>query len=297
LPGPRALYLFLERLSGYFTTHYIFYTAHLHDAFVEQGIGRQAIKKVIYPGINFMPFLRAAPLSSRKRSRLRRAWGLEPEDMVLGYMARTIPAKGHHLAIEAFRRLSPRYPRLKLFLVGGGLWSVEQKYHDYLQNLVKEMNLEGKVIFAGHQNQVIPFYQMMDLYIFPSLYEGTGNALIEAMLLGLPVVTFDHPMAREFCSEAAVLCPYLQVEGLVAGVQKIIEEEGLAGRPGRIARAARRELVERFLPHRWGEHIAEFYRSLDLDLGSKMLEEPGRREAAPAFSRVDVGAVKGIGGI
>jgi exopolysaccharide biosynthesis polyprenyl glycosylphosphotransferase len=255
----RWLYTVLERLAGRHTSHYIFYTEHLRAAFNAANIGWQAEKNVIYPGLNLAPFLTAGN-SPPDRDRLRAAWGLKPDHLVVGYVARLVPGKGHHFAIEALGRLAPRLPQLRLMLVGGAIWPEEKKYLQGLQDLAAGLGLKDRVIFAGHQIQVIPFYQMFDLFVLPSLYEGTANAMLEALVLGLPVVAFDIAAVHEFCRDEVVLCPFAQAAGLAQGL-----ERALALGPGPAPSPdLRRELVAKFSPAHWRQHIADFYRGLAL---------------------------------
>ncbi|MCX5894154.1 MAG: glycosyltransferase [Deltaproteobacteria bacterium] len=253
----RWLYTFLERLAGRYTNHYIFYTAHLRDAFISQKIGLRAAKRVIYPGLNLSRFVDQA-VSPAAQARLRAAWGLAPHHQVLGFVARMVPGKGQHFLIEALGRLAARWPDLRLLLVGGAIWEEEHKYLQRLQDLTAKLGLEDRVIFAGHQTEVLPFYQMFDLFVLPSLYEGTANVMLEALVFGLPVVAFDLAAVQEFCAAAVTICPYAQVAGLAQGL-----EQALAAGPGPLPSISlRRELVAKFSSVHWRQNIAAFYTDL-----------------------------------
>jgi len=253
----RWLYTYLERLAGRYTHHYIFYTEHLRDAFIAQKIGLQAEKKVIYPGLNLGRFLDVAA-SPAERARLRTGWGLAPHHQVIGFVARMVPGKGHHFAIEALGRLAPRWPGLRLMLVGGAIWEEEKKYLQRLQDLVARLGLKDRVIFTGHQTEVLPFYQMLDLFVLPSLYEGTANVMLEALVFGLPVVAFNLAAVQEFCGGEVVICPLAQVEGLAQGL-----ERALAAGPGLTpSMSLRQELVTKFSSVHWRQNIANFYANL-----------------------------------
>jgi glycosyltransferase involved in cell wall biosynthesis len=258
----RSLFINLERLAGLVTTNYIFYTAHLKESFAAQGISEKANKQVIYPDLRLRAFLEAPPLPTEERDHLRSRWQLAPEHLVIGYAARMVPSKGHHLAIEALPYLLDRWPQVRLLLVGGAIWPEEQAYLRRLHSLVKNLNLEDKVIFTGHQMQMTPFYQVFDLFVLPSLYEGTANAMLEAMCMGLPVVAFNIPAVNEFCPSEVIVCPVGQVKGLAEGLERGITLLTVSPAAVRPSLAFRQDLVDRFSANIWRQKVADFYSNL-----------------------------------
>jgi len=258
----RQLFINLERLAGSVTTHYVFYTNHLRETFAAQGIGRKAEQTVVYPDLRLERFLETEPLKAGERSCLRHRWGLASGHTVVGYVARMVPSKGHHLAIEAFARLAGRWPHARLMLVGGAIWPEEQAYLRRLESQVKALRLEGKVIFTGHQLRIGPFYQIFDLFVMPSFYEGTANAMLEALVMGLPVVAFDIPAVHEFCPPQAIICPCAESDGLARGLERGLTL--LASTPKAVLPSPlfRKALVDKFSNRSWNRAIGEFYGSL-----------------------------------
>lgn len=119
-------------------------------------------------------------LESRSRKRLE--LGLKDEDFVLGHVGRLVRTKNQAFSLHIFERILKKYPRAYLLLVGDG------DDRESLLSLSSDLGLEGRVIFAGSQERVSEFYQAMDAFVFPSLYEGLGMALVEAQVSGLPCV-------------------------------------------------------------------------------------------------------------
>jgi glycosyltransferase involved in cell wall biosynthesis len=262
----RSLFINLERLAGLVTTHYVFYARHLKEDFAAHGIGPKAIKEVIYPDLRLKTFLEAPPLPADHRKKLRVGWGLGPEHLVIGYVARLVPSKAHHLVIEALAHLVDRWPQARLLLVGGAIWPEEQSYLQRLQKLVKTLNLEGKVIFTGHQMEVIAFYQIFDLFVTPSLYESLGNAMLEALVMGLPVVAFDIPAVHELCPpEEVIVCPFGQIEELARGLEQVLTQLNTSSEDIRPSLAFRQDLADKFSAHRWKEKLEKFYSNLTPD--------------------------------
>lgn len=265
-PALRALYITLERLAGRFTTHYVFYTHHLKDTFAAEGIGSGATQHVIYPDLHLQKFLDVIPLSPAERSYLRSAWHLEPEHLVVGYVARMVPSKGHHLAVKAFSQLADRWPQARLLLVGGAIWPEERAYWDDLHDYVKTLHVADKVIFTGHQTQIIPLYQMMDIFTMPSYYEGTANAMLEALVIGLPVVAFDISAVHEFCPSEVIICSPIEAYSLACGLDRSLSSISSHRGTMHPSPAFRQSLVNKFSATTWHNSIQHLYNSLAASL-------------------------------
>lgn len=104
------------------------------------------------------------------------------EKIVIGHVGRFHFQKNHHLLIEIFKCLAERDIRYHLLLVGQG--ELEQKIKD----IVNKENLDSRVTFLGARNDVDKIYQVMDLFILPSLFEGLGIVALEAQASLLPCV-------------------------------------------------------------------------------------------------------------
>jgi glycosyltransferase involved in cell wall biosynthesis len=258
----RQLYVTLERLAGRSTTHYVFYTQHLKNDFAAYGIGKEAVKKVIYPNLNLEQYLAASPLTADQRQRLRAPWGLAPDHLVLGFVARLVPSKGHHFLIKALPQVLARWPQVRVLFVGGAIWPEEQEYLQHLQQLLKTLALTDKVFFTGHQIEMLPFYQIFDLFVSPSLYEGTANATLEALSTGLPVVAFDLPFVHEICPPEVITCPVGSVAGLAAGIERALSCYVTAPDAIRPSWAFRQELVKKFSGAQWRTNIENLYREI-----------------------------------
>ncbi|MFZ3129534.1 MAG: glycosyltransferase [Desulfosporosinus sp.] len=100
-------------------------------------------------------------------------------------MGRVENIKGFRHLINSFAIVSKSIPELKLYIVGDGMDT--QKLQDY----VYELNLVDKVIFLGYQDNPFSSISKCSLYILSSISEGLPNALIEAMICGMPVISTD----------------------------------------------------------------------------------------------------------
>lgn len=145
------------------------------------------------------------------RNQTKKALGLD-DAFVIGHVGRFSAVKNHSFLTDVFAQIKRQEPNSKLLLVGAGseMQAVQQK--------VKALGLGADVIFTGVRNDVANLMQAMDVFVFPSLYEGLGIVLIEAQAAGLPCVVSDT-IPRE-----AYLTDLVTAEKLSSSVEKWAEK-------------------------------------------------------------------------
>ena len=145
------------------------------------------------------------------RNQTRKVLGLD-DAFVIGHVGRFSAVKNHSFLTDVFAQIKRQEPNSKLLLVGAGseMQAVQQK--------VKTLGLGADVIFTGVRNDVANLMQAMDVFVFPSLYEGLGIVLIEAQAAGLPCVVSDT-IPRE-----AYLTDLVTAEKLSSSVEKWAEK-------------------------------------------------------------------------
>lgn len=130
-----------------------------------------------------------------------KSW-VEGKGPFLVTMGRMNYQKGQWHLIRAMRKIVEQYPEAKLLLLGDG------ELRDLLEALMQKYQLEQNIILCGFMDNPFAILKHCDLYVFPSLFEGFPNALIEALAVGVPCVSADfHSGARE------ILAPDLSVDG------------------------------------------------------------------------------------
>ena len=138
------------------------------------------------------------------------------------------------MLIRAFSELihNPRYKDLKLYLVGQRGPREALDDYDQLIRLVKNQNLEGKVIFPGYisNEELRNFFQNASAYIFPSSNEGFGLPVLEAFSFGLPVIISNQGALKEVAGDAALILNENTCENLVQSMIQILEDESLRQR-------------------------------------------------------------------
>lgn len=114
------------------------------------------------------------------REQVRKALQIAEDAVVIGHVGRFVEAKNHLFLIGTFADIRKRTPNSVLLLVGDGERRPE------IQAAIAEKHLEEAVILAGVRSNVWDFYQAMDVFVFPSVYEGLPVSLVEAQAAGLP---------------------------------------------------------------------------------------------------------------
>ena len=127
-----------------------------------------------------------------RRARARQALGVGTQDLVLATLGRQEFQKGQWNLLEALPKVLTGHPAAILLLAGR-----EGNASSRLRRTARAAGVEGSVRFLGHRDDAPEVLAAADVFVFPSLYEGLGGALIEAMALGLPIVASDLPAIRE----------------------------------------------------------------------------------------------------
>lgn len=138
------------------------------------------------------------------REKYRDALGVDQSTLLLGHVGRFHPIKNHVFLVDIFSELVKLHPDSKLLLVGQG--DLEQMIRDKLEAL----GLSNRVIFAGVRSDVNALMQAMDVFAFPSLFEGLPLVAVEAQAAGLPCVVSDR-VPRE-CEKTQGLVTFLPLE-------------------------------------------------------------------------------------
>jgi glycosyltransferase involved in cell wall biosynthesis len=144
-------------------------------------------------------------------------------------VARHVPAKGHRYLLRAFPDVVREFPDAELLLAGEGTLGPELRDTARFQT--------GQVRFLGLRRDVPALLARVDVFVFPSLWEGVGTALREAMMLGLPIVASDIPAIREYVrnGETGLLVPPADPGSLAAALIRLLRDREAARAMGGLA--------------------------------------------------------------
>jgi len=144
--------------------------------------GKNMDFKIIKNSIDSKRFL----YNEEIRSNLRADLHIKDDTIVIGNIARFSEEKNHIFIVDVFKKFNEKCPNSLLLLIGAG----------HLMEQVKEqvsiLNLKNNVIFLGQKLNANEYLSCMDLFLFPSLFEGLGIVAIEAQVNGLPVLISEN---------------------------------------------------------------------------------------------------------
>lgn len=173
----------------------------------------------IHNGVDLAQFSNATDTQ-----KFRKQHNVDAQSLLIGISARIEPLKGLIYAIEACGKSRLALKDFRLMIAGD---IVDSQYAKQCRDTARSYGIEERLIFCGRLDQLdqmAQFFQALDIFVLPSLYEAFPRSLIEAMASGAPVVTSDVGG----CSEA--------VEDMVSGfVVPAKDSDALADRVTRLA--------------------------------------------------------------
>jgi glycosyltransferase involved in cell wall biosynthesis len=186
-----------------------------------EGIDKEKITVIKY-GLN-PEKLASVSTKLNKKLTLRDEFKIPHDYIIIGNVARLISQKGYPFLIDAFHDLVKEGFKIVLIIVGEGLLREE------LQNQVQDLGLEDKVFFTGYRTDVIQLMDEFDIFVFPSIWEGFGLVLLEAMSLGKPIISSNVGAIPEIVidGETGFLVMPRDVLGLRNVMKKLIESPDL----------------------------------------------------------------------
>ena len=144
---------------------------------------------------------------------VRRKLGIPPGSFVMGHVGRFSEEKNHPFIIDVFSEVIRKDPSVRLVLVGDG------EHLSNIKELTRERGLEKEIIFTGSRYNVAELMLgAMDVFLFPSLWEGLGLAIVEAQAAGLPCI-----LSEQIPYEADILSPLINRLPLSKSVGKWVE--------------------------------------------------------------------------
>lgn len=173
--------------------------------------------------------------TDRVRKQLDEAPEALDGDPVLGFAGGfpTDSGKGIRYLIEAVAILSERFPEVQLYLLGDG-GNVPQ-----LKSIARRYGVGNHVHFTGWVEQPIPYLRAFDLFVLPSLHEGLGNALLESLAAGTPVVGSDVGGIPEVVGDEDYVFQPRSAEAIADTVTRVVEREEAYERARRNCRRQR----------------------------------------------------------
>lgn len=227
VPDSRLM-MFMDRLSASRTdclacvseklSDYMKHTVHISPSLVT----------LVPNGIDIDLF---SPVWHRMSYPLRSFHGFPSDARVLVSVGRMETLKGHRYLIAAFARLRQKYDFLRLWILGDG------RLKEQTKAMVTDLGMSDDIVLPGSVPNVADYLRESDLFVLPSLSEGTSMAILEAMASGLPIVACDVGGNRDILSrrEIGLLVAPASPSALEDAIQEIILDPVRCYRLGREA--------------------------------------------------------------
>ena len=238
---PRG-FRFLDRLCTKLTEIIVVPSAFLSRE-IQRVLRAPAKKIIVIP--NGIRLKRFEPMESPHEA--RRELGLPDTVKVVGIVANLTPAKSHRLLFDSFRRVLQTESQVFLLVVGDGHLRSE------LESYVQALGIEKRVRFLGFRSDLKRVIPAFDVGVSSSSVETFGNAIVQMMVCGIPVVSTDVGAISEIIHHGreGLLVPYGDAEALAEAILHLLHHEeearaiGLRGQELARSRYSSKAMIEK----------------------------------------------------
>ncbi|RMF19739.1 MAG: glycosyltransferase family 1 protein, partial [Gammaproteobacteria bacterium] len=202
-------------LYGSAARHVVTTGTRIRDELVQKGLVKSENCQSIHTGID------ASIFSPGDRIDARRALSLNASGFYLGIAATIRSWKGHAYLIEA---LSTLPTHVELLIIGKG------PYQETVESRVRDLGLENRVHFVGHQTRVAEWLRALDIFVLPSYAnEGVPQSLMQAMLCRIPVVSTPVGSIEDIIrpESTGLLVPPKNSQALAQALDRLIRDDTL----------------------------------------------------------------------
>jgi glycosyltransferase involved in cell wall biosynthesis len=241
-------YNLIDRIVLRFSDKIIAVSKEIKNELLKSGIKESHIKVVL----NAVQTDIDNNVLAQDRDKKRQLLNINEKDFVLGYIGRLSKEKGIQYLIEAAVILNESDIPIKVLIIGEGPEKRESEY------LVKQRGLEGKIFFTGFQSNVNKWIPAMDVFVLPSLIEGTPMALLEAMACRIPIVASavgGVPQIIDSGKEGILVSP-AKPEEIATGIKTLYNDASLREN---FVRAAQKKVKSNFDIKEWTKKIEAEY--------------------------------------
>ena len=256
----RTLYLILERICALFTDRLIAVSAPTIQKGLHYRICKEDKFTLIYNGINLEKFRQ--PVDQQK---VRLELGMEPEDKIVGMIARLDMQKNPLDFIRAAAIVVKKYPKVQFLIVGDGSLRSE------CESLIQELDLQGRFFLLGYRDDVYKILPILTFTVLSSLWEGLPVVFQEAMSAGKPIIANDVDGARDVVidGETGYLVTPHQPQEMAERMLYLLNNDVVCYEMG--LRACK--YSERFSSEQMVENIELLYRELSTNHARKLIPD------------------------
>jgi glycosyltransferase involved in cell wall biosynthesis len=219
-----------------------------------EGLVPENRQQVLYLGLDLETFGRMG--GGRKQA--RQAWGIRPDEVVVGTASALKPIKRIEDFIDLVARLAKDDARV-VGLLGGDAMPGQEAYRRELLERVEATGLGRRFRWVGHQEPVEPFHHACDVFVSTSEYETFGNSVCEAMACRRPVAAYRGGSVHEVVGDAGLIFETGDLDGLTGAVARLVRDPSLRADLGD---RGRRRVAEQFNPADGLRQLKHVYRAV-----------------------------------
>jgi len=212
-----CIFVIIERLLAKITDKIITLTNQEGLDHIRFKIASPAKFATIHSGVDIQKFI----TTKSNVNRLKRSFGIKAEALVVGSVGRLVPIKGHRYLIFAAPKILKEVPEVKFVLVGDGYLRPES------ERLARTLSVREAFLFLNWRSDIPQIMGMFDLFALPSLNEGMGKVLVEAMAAGKPVVASNTGGIPDLIIDGdngILVCPE-DIDQLSEAIIKLLKDE------------------------------------------------------------------------
>ena len=214
-----------------------FYFSWNGNVFLNENLFDKNKIKVIYNGIIL-----------KENEIIKPVYQKNNDEIVIGNAGRFVKQKNHSFLIQLAAKLKEESVNFKILLAGSG------KLQPEIEAITKQLDVEDKIVFNGFIENIRNFMESIDIYVLPSLWEGFGYVLAEAMSCRKPVIAFNLSSNPEIIAnnKTGYLVEKNDLEDLTEKIKLLAENPELRNKMGQEGKA---RVKERFIIDRVVEEV------------------------------------------
>lgn len=250
-PLKTKIFILLEKLANRMADRIVALTHREKADYISYRTCPEEKIAVIHSGVELNQFQES---TLAEKTKLKKEIGLPENSIVVGTVGRLVPVKGPGFLIMASLAILPRHPHTYFLFAGDG------PLKDNLQKRASETGEEKNIVFLGWRDDIAHILSIFDIFCLPSLNEGMGRVLVEAMAHGIPIVASDVGGIPDLVTHGknGFLVPPKNPWELAKYIQILIEDEEKRKKMGE----AGKKMAQRFSHENMVKKIAELYEEL-----------------------------------
>jgi glycosyltransferase involved in cell wall biosynthesis len=245
------IFILLEKLASRMTDRMVALTHREKSDYISYKICPEEKITVIHSGIDLDKF---KEYTLAEKTKLKREIGLPENSFVVGTAGRLVPVKGPEFLIKASQTIIPAHPNTYFLFAGDGPLKQD------LQKKANEAGVGENIVFLGWRDDIAHILSIFDVFCLPSLNEGMGRVLVEAMAHEIPIVASDVGGIPDLVTHGknGFLVPPKNPDELANHIQILIENKEKRKKMGE----AGKKIAPRFSHDTMVKNIAELYEEL-----------------------------------